>query len=196
MKYIFILLLFSTTVFGLTINESLLKMHAILVPKIYLMDYAFKQKLHNNSIVIALLYNKQSYKSAVSLRNKINAKYKNGIKDYVVKVELVPYNNIAQTNANIYYIFPTSNRNIKKVVNKANSNQALTFAYLEDDLRYGVMLSLNVGSKVKPIINLNAAKLNNITFRPVLLDISKIYTDKLLSNSNLSYDNSFVIYRA
>jgi len=192
MKSLFLILIFAITLFGLSINESLLKIHAVLVPKIYLMDYAFKQKLQDNSITVALLYNQQSYKSAISLKNKINEKYKNGINDYNVKIKLFPYDDIAKIDANIYYIFPTTNKVIKKVIKKANSNHAITFSYLEEDLKHGVMLSLKVGSKVKPIINLSAAKSNKITFRPVLLEISKIYVDnnkKILNFNKQNFKN-------
>ncbi len=177
MKYFILLLFFVTSIFAQSINESLLKVHAVLVPKIYLMDYKFKQKLDNNAIVIALLHDKRSYRSALSLKNKIDTKYKNGIKNYSVKTKLVSYTQVSKTEANIYYLFPTKYKNIRKVIKKASSNQALTFSYLNDDLKHGIMFSLEVGSKVKPIINLSAIKSNNITFRPVLLKISKIYTN-------------------
>ena len=158
------------------------------------MDYKFKQKLYNNSIVIALLYDQRSYKSAVSLKNKIETKYKNGIKEYNIKIKLLSYNKIADTKANIYYLFPTDTKSIKQVVKIANSNHALTFSYLNDDLKYGIMLSLKVGNKIKPIINLSAAKSNEVTFRPVLLDISKIYIEKSMLNFNNRHLLNFNLY--
>ncbi len=185
MKYLLLLSILITSTFALSINESLLKVHAVLVPKIYLMDYGFKEKLQNNSIIISLLYDASSYKSAVSLKNKIDGKYRDGIKGHSVKVKLTAYNSLANTQANIYYLFPTDRQNIKEVIKKANSNHALTFSYLNDDLKYGIMLSLKVGKRVKPIINLDAIKLHNITFRPVLLKISKIYMSRESSRLNL-----------
>jgi len=175
MKYIIFLLFYTTSLFSLTINDSLLKVHATLVPKIYLMDYKFKQKIEHNSIVIILLYDKLDYKNAQSLKSKIDFKYQNGIKSYSVETKLVPYNKISNTNANIYYLFPTSEKNIKKTINIAKVNESLTFSYLKNDLKYGIMLSLNIGNKITPIINLDAIKTSSITLRPVLLDISYIY---------------------
>ncbi len=49
------------------------------------------------------------------------------------------------------------------------------------------MLSLNISKKIKPIVNLNAIRASNITFRPVLLDISKIYVDR-----NIKIPSSFL----
>ncbi|MEA3330807.1 MAG: YfiR/HmsC family protein [Campylobacterota bacterium] len=179
MKFFIFLFIFTTTIFATQINDSLLKIHAVLVPKIALMDYEFKQKIDNDSIVIALMYDMVNYKDALSLKEKIDTKYKDGIKNYSIKTKLVLYSKIGNTKANIYYIFPTRVKNIQKVVKKADFTQALTFSYSNDDLKYGVMLSLIVGSKIKPLINLTAIKSGEITFRPILLDISAIYTNDI-----------------
>ena len=139
------------------------------------MDYKFKEKTNNNSIVIAILYNKFEYDYAQSLKNKIISKYPNGIKSYTIKTKLINYNELEYSDANIYYLFHTDSINIEKVINKASKLKALTFSYLKDDLKYGVMISLNVSTKIKPMLNLNAIRANGITLRPVLLNISKIY---------------------
>ena len=69
----------------------------------------------------------------------------------------------------------------------------MTFSYLESDLKYGVMLSVKIGANVKPIINLEAIKANNITLRPILLDISLIYR-KLSKKSDFLQDNKINYY--
>lgn len=176
MRYFLILFTLTYSLFGVTINDSLLKIHATLVPKIYLMDYKYKEKIDNNSIVIALVYKDSDYKNALSLKNKIKLKYGGGIKSYKIEVKLIPYSKIDRSDANIYYLFPSTSENIKKVIQKANENQALTFSYLNNDLRYGVMASLKMGNKVKPLLNLDAIKLHNISFRPILLNISSIFS--------------------
>jgi hypothetical protein len=165
----------STSIFALHINESLLKVHATLVPKISLMDYKFSEKLKNNTITIAIMYNKSEYKDAKFLKDKIDTRYQNGIQSYKVKSKLVLYSNVKQAQANVYYLFPTSEHNIIRTIEQAQENSALTFSYLQDDLKYGVMISLNIGNKIKPVLNLEAIKMYNIALRPVLLDISSIY---------------------
>ena len=175
MKHILLFIFLTISVFGLTINDSLLKVHAALLPKICLMDYKFKDKLKDNTIAISILYDRNNYNSAKDFKNKIDMKYQNGIKTYKVEVKLVSYNSVDNSSANIYYLFPTNNYKIHKVISKANSLKALTFSYLEDYLEKGVMISIYMGSKVKPILNLDAVKLNDVSFRPILLKISKIY---------------------
>jgi len=192
MKYILLIFLLIQSVFGLSINESLLKIHAVLVPKIYLMDYDFKEKLKNNSITITILYDSNSYKSAVLLKNKIEAKYHQKIENYTIKTILLPYRKVTNSYANLYYLFPTNTKNIKRVIKQAQRVKALTFSYSKNDLKDGIMLSLEVGKKVKPIINLNAVKTHNITFRPILLKISNIYTKNY--NSIFYFENIYYSY--
>ncbi len=195
MKTLILLLTLTSSIFALTINDSLLKVHATLVPKIYLMDYKFKDKLQNNTITIAIMYEANEYRDAKELQKKIQNKYKNGIKSYKIEATLVNYRNIQTARANIYYLLPSKSKEIKSVVKKAASENALTFSYLKDDLKYGVMISLNVSKKIKPLLNLKAIKENKIALRPVLIDISTIYLPNLGSTNELLNRRDFNFYR-
>jgi len=177
MKLLFIFLLQINLLYALSINDSLLKIHATIVPKISQMDYKFKEKIKNNSINIAIYYNKIHYKNALSLEKQIYAKYKNGIQNYNINVRLLLYENTNKQKykATICYLFPATKNQISEQIKNAAINKSLTFSYLESDLKYGVMLSVKIGANVKPIINLEAIKANDITLRPILLDISLIY---------------------
>jgi hypothetical protein len=162
----------------------MLKVHATLVPKIYLMDYKFKDKLKDNTISIAIVYKSKEYKKAKELQNLIRNRYKDGIKSYKINPFLIRYNKVQMIDANVYYLFPAKSDDIKKVVQKADENQALTFSYLRDDLKYGVMISLNVSKKIKPLLNLEAIKKYQIVLRPVLIDISAIFINDIESLSD------------
>lgn len=178
MKTILLLIGLLSSLNAFTISEPLLKMHATIVPKIYLMDYNCNQKSINKTITIAIVYEQSEYKSANLLQELILRKYKDGIKSYKVKTKLVKYDKVKHTNANLFYLFPSSKMKISTVVNKAQDEHALTFAYSKEDLKYGVMISLDVSKNVKPLLNLQAMKQNNISIRPVLIDISTIYDNK------------------
>lgn len=178
MKYFLILISFANILFSFSIDESLLKIHATLVPKISLMDYNLQERSIDNSLVIAIFYESVDYRDALFLKKLIDTKYNQSIGSYKIKTKLVTYSENIDTKANVYYFFPTDALNIKRAVKSANLNQALTFSYSKKDLQEGVMLSVLVGIKVKPILNLKAVKSSSITFRPVLLDISEIYKDE------------------
>ncbi len=172
MKFLLIFTMMYNVIFAFSINESLLRIHATLVPKIPLMDYKFKDKLNKDAIVVVIFYDKINYKSARYLKRKIDDKYKNGMDSYLIETKLIAYNQKRSVKANIYYLLPSNKKNIKKVLNYAKNNNAITFSYLKSTLSEGCMISLNIGKRVKPIINLEAIKSNKISLRPVLIDIS------------------------
>lgn len=191
MKNLTLFLLITASVFGSSINDSLLTVHATLIPKISIMDYKFEQKIKNNSIKIAIVYKNSNYNDAQSLKNKIDIRYKDGIKSYIVESKIVAYKDIEQTDANIYYLFPSNEKDIKNSIEQADKNSALTFSYLKDDLQHGVMVSLNISKKIKPILNLDAIKSHNISLRPILIDISSIYIKEMDSNIKKLKESSF-----
>ena len=199
MRIFFLIFSLVTVSFALNINDSLLKIHATLIPKIYLMDYNVEKKIHNKTMVIAILYGNNTYKSAKSLKEKIATRYPDGINSYKIIAKLVPYSQLSKSKANIFYMLPTSKKMIQQSVRHAQEESALTFAYDKNDLNYGVMISLNVSKKIKPILNLEAIKINNIEMRPILIKISLIYAysrNSYLDRTQIESLNSLQIYRA
>ena len=187
MKKLILILIFSVSSFALSIDNSLLKVHATLVPKLYLMDYKFKEKIANKTIKINIFYTSNEYLKAKELKSLMTHRYKNGLKGYKLDVKLVKYSALNKPKANIYYLFPSVTKDIKNVVQEAKLYNALTFSYQNEALKYGVMISLNISKKLKPLLNLKAIQTNNIVFRPVLIDISAIYNKDF--GSNLKYLN-------
>ena len=199
MKIFFLIFMFITTLFGVTINESLLKVHATLLPKLSMMDYKFNDKIKDHTLVIAIMHNENELTAAESLKQKIDTRYKDGMQSYKVVCQLVLYMDVNQADANFYYLFPTDEKDIKRTIEQAKKSSALTFSYSSDDLKYGVMISVNISKKIKPILNLKAIKTQKIAFRPVLLDISSIYIHEVgssLNNFKIRSLNSFIMYLA
>jgi hypothetical protein len=164
-----------------------------MLPKIFLMDYAHEQKCERGVLTINLLHEKSHFNNARSLQKMINSKYQNKIGSYTIEVNLIAYEDMQNSSGNIFYMFPSSEKNIKDAIFVAKRNSAITFAYLEDNLRYGAMISINVGVQVKPILNLEAIRANEITFRPLLLDISLIFSSINRHNNTLIKDLSDMI---
>jgi len=156
------------------------------------MDYNFKEKIKNNKLVIVILYKANEYRAAERLKNRIDSRYPEGINSLTIVSQTLPYSKLTTSNANIFYMFPAPKETILKAVAYAYTKKALTFAYDEQDLHYGVMVSLNIAKKIKPVLNLKAIKKSNIEMRPVLINISHIF----LANKELSmhrvYKNSAV----
>ena len=163
------------------------------------MDYQYKEKIKDNTIAIAIMHTASEYKEARKLKNMIEDKYKNGIAKYKIKPILVNYKDIHKAKVNLYYLLPTNKENVLNIVKQASTQQAITFSYRKDALKYGVMISLDIAKKIKPLLNLKAIKKNNITFRPMLIKISTIFSADLGSSLQNSHIRNFLykqMYRA
>jgi len=177
MKKLLFLLLLPLTLFTFEINNSLLKVHATLFPKMILMDYNFEKKLCDETIVLALIYDQQDQKSAQLLKDEIEAKYHNRIYNHPLKIVLSSYKDALskQLHATSYYLFPSYKKSIKALITLAAQEHSLTFTYRNTDLKLGAIISTEIAKRVKPIINIDALKREEISLRPILLKISKIY---------------------
>ena len=180
MRLLLILLMSYLSIYAYNVNNSILKIHASIMPKIFLLAHGFENDIHNNTILISIAHNQTNKKSAIYLKNEIKSKYKK-LNSYDIEVKTINYKDINRCNktTNILYLLPTNNEDLKQAVNIAKKCHALTFSYAIDDLENNAMVSVNIGKKVKPILNLSAIKESNLSFRPVLLSISEIYTHEL-----------------
>jgi len=177
LRVFFLIAVFNSLTFGAIINESILKIHATLLPKITFMDNDFDHKVQNQEISILIYYNENDYSSALALKDAIAKKYKDGIKGYTITSTLQKYNTNKTPHATIIYLFPSTSKNITTLTKYATQKKQLTFAYSKDDLALGVLFALTIGSDVKPIVNLDIMKESGINLRPTLLKIAKRYQD-------------------
>jgi hypothetical protein len=93
MKKLLVLLLLYSHLFSFSIDESVLNIHATLLPKLALMDLKYQEKLKDGSLNIVIFYSKRNLISAKYLRRDILTSYPNGIKKSPIKVRLCPYPN-------------------------------------------------------------------------------------------------------
>jgi hypothetical protein len=159
------------------LKDDLLRIHATLMPKIMMMDYDFKQRLVTDTISIAVIYDNEHQKmDAMPLQHYFKTKYPDGFQNHKIKLEFFSYKKIALAQKHtLYYLLPASKKNIEDALKVAYNQKALSFSYRDEDLKYGVMLSVKITNKVKPVINVDALKNTNVTLRPILMKIAEIY---------------------
>jgi hypothetical protein len=179
MRVVFTLLFTSSLIFASTISNSLLEIHATIMPKVLMLEHNIEKKIKNNKIKITLAYESSSYKDMKFLKRSIEEKYPNGISGYKIEIATINYTdfNKCDIDTNLLYIFPSSKENVEKLLKGYNSCNAVTFACKKEYLANDAMISIDVGKQVKPIVNLQAVKRSGISFKPVLLSISKVYTE-------------------
>jgi len=180
MRLIFVIFMSCMSLYAYNINNSILKIHASIMPKIFLLAHGYENNIQNNTITITIAHNQTNQINARYLKNEILSKYKK-LSSYDIEVKIIKYKDIISCNksTNILYLLPSNNKDLKRAVKVARGYHALTFSYAIDDLQNNAMISMNIGKSVKPILNLEAIKESNLSFKPVLLSISKIYINNI-----------------
>ena len=175
-RILFALLLGASVLFA-THNRTILEMQANIIPKLILMDYNYDEKLVNGTILITVLYESQDRYYADMLRTLIHKSYPDGIQSYKVEVQLEEYGEYLRqpTAATLLFYFESDLDTITKANQKAARMHIITFGYDPKMLSVGTNLSLFIGAKTRPYVNLTSLKAHNIAFRPILTRISKFY---------------------
>jgi hypothetical protein len=174
MRYGFIVMVLITFAFADTYQENILNIHAKIFPKIILTDVNIKQKQLKNKIKILIVYRDEESRNAHYLKKKILEAYP-FLEQYSLDVGLVTYDTFDDhCDASVYYLLCAKPDEIQKIVNFAQENGRLTFAYERSYLDYGVSIALDVGKKVVPYINLESLKKSNITLENFIYQVAKV----------------------
>ena len=175
--FTFILTLNSTTLYALTYDDDVLDIFSKLLPRFILMS-SKKNKIQDK-IVICVLHDRIDERIALSLMDKIDSNYPNGIKNYKIKLINSNYSNIDLCqNSQLAFMLDTGEKNIEKAIKFSNENTIFTMSYDAKYLENGVNASLFLGRKVTPYINMSAVSKNGIELDNALVRISKIYSNE------------------
>ena len=176
---VFCLLFSFTTVNAANYDDDVLGIFAKLLPRFIIMS---DQKLKiKDQIDICILHEDVESDAASSLIDKITDNYPAGIKNYNIKLTQTDFTNLSSCrNSELLFLFNASPKKISEALLYAKKQQILTVSYDASLLTEGVEVSLFLGRKILPYINVKALKRNTITIDQILLRISKIYmeTDK------------------
>lgn len=179
----FILLIFCTQgLFAMSYDEDILNMYAKLSPRIVLMS-SIKDEL-DSSLGICILHEETDDQAASTLHKKIINNYKDGLKGYTLRIKKVFYSNLEECRStNMLFFFRTNEMQLKKSIEFSQENQILTISYDSKTLESGVDLSLFIGRKVVPYINVRSIKSKGIILENILFRISKIYNTQTKGES-------------
>lgn len=159
-----------------TYDDDVLNIFSKIAPRFIIMS-SQKNKIENE-IKICVLHDKIDERVALSFIDKINTNYPEGIKNYPIKFINSSYFNIGECKSTqLAFIFNSDRNNIKEAVLYLNRQNILSMSYEEELLDYGVHISLFIGRKVLPYINMKAITENKIELDNILLRVSKIYKE-------------------
>lgn len=136
-----------------------------------------KNKL-KDKLDICIVNDKVDDRTALSLIGKISSQYPDGIKNLKIKITNTGYSTIDTCqSAQMLFLLNSSELNIEKAVKFSNEHTIITMSYDAKYLEKGVSLSLFLGRKVAPYINMGVFRKTGIELDNVLLRISKIYSE-------------------
>ena len=177
----FRLLLYISIVFNSNIltasiyDDDTLNIFSKISPRLVLMS-SQKEKL-KGEINICVLSDEMDKRVATLLINKTDTNYPSGIKNYEIKFIKSNYSNIKKCQSSqLIFLFNTDSNNIKKALEYSREKKILTISYDQKILEDGVDISLFLGRKIIPYINIYSIRKKEILLNNVLLRISKIYT--------------------
>lgn len=171
------IILNTTILYALTYDDDILSIFSKLMPRFIMMS-SQKKRIKDN-IDICVLNDDIDKSAALSLIDKVNNNYPNGIKNHHIHLVSTPYSEITKCeNTQLLFMFNSNEKNINDALLFSNKQNILTMSYDEALLENGVEISLFIGRKVLPYINMKAITKNKVELDNILLRVSKIYLGK------------------
>ena len=163
-----------TTLNASNYDNDVLEIFSKVLPRFILMS---NQK-PKTQLKICILHEQEDISTALSLIAKIKTNYPNGLQNHQLNLIHTDFLNINRCQGSeLIFLFNASNQQISYAVSYAKKQYAITASYDNALLTKGIELSLFLGRRVVPYINVDALKKNGIELDNVLLRISKIYVE-------------------
>ncbi len=176
-RFLVILLLVGLTgAFARIYDEGLLAIYAKIVPKLMALDHTPRRGRPHLVILHEPADVKTARKLAAMIGNDPSSTHRSSLK---VEVDTYAKNICERKEVAALFLLPTDGKTLSKALVCAKKRHILTFAYDPAMLRYGADLSVYPGERIYPYANLDALKRHGIRLDPFLLNIAKIYREKI-----------------
>lgn len=134
-----------------------------------------KEEIKEN-IELCILHDKIDERIALSLMDKLYDSYPKGINKHLLKLTNTTYSTIEKCQSSqLIFLLSSNEKNIDKAVQYTHKHRAISMSYDPLYLEHGVQVSLFLGRKVTPYLNINELRKNGIDMDNLLIRISKIY---------------------
>jgi hypothetical protein len=143
--------------------DDLLLIEAKLYPKIVLLD----KKIVSNKIKIGIIYDEKSKTAAEKLKKFLSLNNTDAV--------LIKKEQIKQANADAFVI---GMKNIdENSLNQLLLKHKLIFSLFPQNIKNS-MISLDIGVKIKPVLNLKLIKIGGVSLNPIIFKVAEIYNEK------------------
>lgn len=174
--FLLLTLLTPTLMNAINYNEDILNIYAKMVPRFVIMS-SQKNKI-KDKIEICILHEQLDERVANLLNNNIKRNYPDGLLNNPLHITQSYYRNLQSCKeSEIVFMFNTNKTDIDKTVKFLQENKILSMSYDISLLEKGADISLFIGRKVVPYINMKSASQKKIIFDNLLIRVSKIYME-------------------
>lgn len=157
-------------------DNSKLEIFSKLIPRFVLMSS--QKDIIDKDINVCLLYNLSDEIYAKSLTNKIISNNPHGIKNHGIKITSKKFSSLDECSGKqIVFLFNENLSVIKKSVEFFKKRKTILISYNQNYLKSGVDISLYIGRKVLPYVNLISLHKKDIYLDNLLIRVSKIYKE-------------------
>lgn len=153
-------------------KEEILSIYAKIVPRVLFMS-SLKSRL-KDEIAICIVRDDIDKNAAVLLTDLLHKNYPQGIRNMALHVDVVDFTSSATCkDVPLIFLFNSTTENIKKLL-QFTHNQ-IVVSYSDTLLGQGADVSLFIGRRVMPYLNMQNLAKKKISLHPTLLRVSKIY---------------------
>lgn len=155
-------------------NHDVINIYSKMLPRFIMMS-SQKSKI-DDDIEICVLRDSIDVRVAQLLSDNIKNNYPNGILNHSIKLTQGDYNHLESCkNAQLMFMFNSDDKHIESALLFSQENALMTITYDVLLLEKGADISLFLGRKVTPYLNMKSITEKNILLDNILLRVSKIY---------------------
>ena len=189
-KILFLYLTLLSFAFGYSYDDLVLKAQASIFPKIILLDKKIENKLIDDKLVYTIVYDKDDYHTALSIKDFINKNFQGRLDKYNYKIDLVDFENFSlKTEASAIYVLNIKEP-IEKIANIARAKGIISFSYDINNLKKGLMFSLVIEKSTVLYLEKENLYTKKIDFVEALLQMVRfVEKDYAIKEDNTKYFN-------
>lgn len=167
------ILLLPTISYAFTFDKDVLNTYTKLSPRFLLMS-SLKSSI-KNSIDICLVYDEMDEKVADDFVIRTKENYPNGIKNYPVKIHKVSKDLNSCSSSQLLFLLSANLKFLQETIEYSKKNKIIVISYDSTLLEKDADISLFLGRRIVPYLNMKSMIDKDIQLDNLLLRISKIY---------------------
>lgn len=156
------------------VNQVALRIQAKLYPRIFMMELRHEEKMHENSFVLGIASCTAGKKQAEAFTEELESQYRGTIQSHpLIASFLVKNPETLQGISAIYFGCGCSEKSYTEIIALAKEAEIVTFACDLAHLDSGILVGIDIGRQVRPVINTTTLKQGKFEFPASFFNVTK-----------------------